>query len=77
MLIGRKVDILTIAAEEFVPLLFKDSYALLSSLTENAIKENEELPTEDMFALYRKIREIWDLYRQIVQKYVPSPLDID
>src|SRR5437899_1557114 len=43
---------------------------MLASLTENAEKEGIELSTEDMFELYRNIREIWDLYRQIVQRYI-------
>lgn len=39
---------------------------------QRAKEENAELPTDDMFAIYHKIKEAWDLYRQIVRKYLPS-----
>jgi hypothetical protein len=59
---------MNIAAEEFIPLVFEDSHSVLIILTENAENKANELSTEDMFELYRKIREIWDLYRQIAKK---------
>ena len=49
-----------------------------------ASEDGVELPTDDMFAIYHKIKELWDLYRQIVQKYaflwyisdLPEKLDL-
>ena len=54
----------------FVPLLFKDVYSVLTALMRKASEDGVELPTEDMFAIYDKIKELWDLYRQIIRKYV-------
>ena len=54
----------------FVPLLFKDVHSVLVALMRKASEDGIELPTEDTFAIYHKIKELWDLYRQIVQKYV-------
>ena len=54
----------------FVPLLFKDISSVLVGLMRKASKDGVELPTEDMFAIYHKIKELWDLYRQIIRKYV-------
>jgi hypothetical protein len=43
---------------------------VLLALMRRASEDGVELPTDDMFAIYHKIKELWDLYRQIVQKYV-------
>jgi len=66
----RKVDILFIGADVFVPLLFKDVQTVLLALMRQASQDGVELPTEDMFEVYRKIKELWSLYRQIVRKYL-------
>jgi len=66
----RKVDILTIGADVYIPLVFRDVETVLSALIEKAESENEELSTEDMFAVYRQIREAWNLHRQITRKYL-------
>lgn len=62
------MDILFIGTDIFVPLLFKDVQTVLLALMRKASQDGVELPTEDMFEVYRKIKELWDLYRQIVQK---------
>jgi hypothetical protein len=41
---------------------------VLLALIRKSSQDGVELPTEDMFEIYRKIRELWDLYRQIVRK---------
>ena len=66
----RQVDILHTAVDTFVPLLFEDVRTVLLALMQRAKEENVELPTDDMFAIYHKIKEAWDLYRQIVRKYL-------
>ena len=68
---NSKVDILHTAVDIFVPLLFEDVHTVLVALMERSKEEGVELPTEDMFAIYHKIKEAWDLYRQIVRKYYP------
>jgi hypothetical protein len=62
------VDILQTAVDVFVPLLFEDVQTILAALMQKASQDGVELPTEDMFAIYRKIKEAWDLYRQIVRR---------
>jgi hypothetical protein len=62
------VDILFIGTDVFVPLVFKDVQTVLLALIRKSSQDGVELPTEDMFEIYRKIRELWDLYRQIVRK---------
>ena len=59
-----------IGAEVFIPLLFRDVHTVLTALIEKSESENEEIPAEDMFAVYRQIKEAWNLYRQITLKYV-------
>lgn len=61
----------------FVPLLFKDVYSVLASLIRKASEDGVDLSTEDMFAIYDKIKELWDLYRQIIRKYVLLTYCID
>jgi hypothetical protein len=63
------VDILMTAVDIFVPGLFKDVQTVLTALMHKASQDGVELPTDDMFAIYRKIKEAWDLYRQIVRRY--------
>jgi len=70
LLMYRKVDILTIGAEVFIPLLFRDVETILQALVEKAESENEELPSDDMFAIYRQINEARSLHRQITEKYL-------
>lgn len=62
------MDILQTAVDTFVPLLFEDLQRVLIALVHRANEDGVELPTEDMFAIYHKIKEAWDLYRQIVRK---------
>jgi hypothetical protein len=62
------VDILQTAVDVFVPLLFEDVQTILAALMQKASQDGVELPTEDMFAIYRKIKEAWDLHRQIVRR---------
>ena len=61
----------------FVPLLFKDVYSVLAALIRKASEDGVDLSTEDMFAIYDKIKELWDLYRQIIRKYVLLTYCID
>ena len=55
--------------DTFIPLLFEDVRTVLLALIARAKEENVELPTDDMFAIYHKIKEALGLYRQIVRKY--------
>ena len=65
----RKVDILRTAVDVFVPHVFKDVHSVLVGLMRKSSEDGAELPTEDMLDIYRKIKELWDLYRQIIRKY--------
>ena len=65
------MDILFIGTDVFVPLLFKDVQTVLLALMRKSSQDGVELPTEDMFEVYRKVKELWDLYRQIVRRYQP------
>jgi len=62
------VDILFIGTDVFIPLLFNDVQTVLLALIRKSSQAGVELPTEDIFDIYRKIKELWDLYRQIVRK---------
>lgn len=59
------------AVDIFVPLVLRDTKDILLSLVRGAKERNEVLPREDMFTIYKKVKEIRDLYRRIIRKSLP------
>lgn len=56
----------------FVPLVLRDTRDILLRFVRDAQEENLVLPREDMFTIYKKIKEIRDLYTRITRKSTPS-----
>jgi hypothetical protein len=72
-----QVELLYIAADVFVPLLFSDISTVLSALCQQAQDENIDLPVDDMFAIYHQTKEAWSLYTQITRKYYPILIEFN
>jgi hypothetical protein len=67
-MLSREVDILWMGVDIFVPLVVRDTRDILLGLVCDAKEQNQVLPREDMFTVYKKIKEIRDLYRRITRK---------
>jgi hypothetical protein len=52
----------------FVPLVLRDTRDILLRFVRDAQEENLVLPREDMFTIYKKTKEIRDLYTRITRK---------
>jgi hypothetical protein len=68
----REVDILLMGVDIFVPLILRDTRDILLRFVRDAQEESLVLPREDMFTIYKKIKEIRDLYTRITRKSTPS-----
>jgi hypothetical protein len=55
----------------FVPLVLRDTRDVLLSLVRDTQEQSLVLPREDMFTIYKKIKEIRDLYTRITRKSTP------
>jgi hypothetical protein len=67
----REVDILLMGVDIFVPLVLRDTRDILLRFVHGAQEESLVLPREDMFTIYKKIKEIRDLYTRITRKSAP------
>ena len=56
------------AVDIFVPLVLRDTRDVLLQLVRDAQEQNLVLPREDLFTIYKKIKEIRDLYTRITRK---------
>ena len=59
------------AVDIFVPLVLRDVRYILLNLVRETQEQSQVLPREDLFTIYKKIKEIRDIYRRLTRKSTP------
>ena len=62
--LARTIDFVSLAMESQIPLFFSDLDTNRKALLEGSVNQpNPDIPSEDIFALYRRTKTLLEMYK--------------